>query len=305
LQPGIIALRPLGLGEILDGAMKAVRFNPKVTFGLTAVVITVCVTVATLLTTYLSGFFMPELRRALGMATDDSDALALMMVSQYSTAPFLSIATPLLNGLLILAVSKAVLGQKVSVSEVVHSTRIWAVLGFSLLVSAGTVIISVLFLALVVLLASLGTGGAVVAVLLAVVGGLALVAGSVWLTVRTLLVPAALMLEGKGFWATIARSWKLTYRSFWRLLGIYALVVVMLMVLTSVVSVPLAIVGAIVAVADITWATLLVTAVNTVLSYTITIAFEAVIVALLYIDVRMRREGLDLELARAAEVGEL
>ena len=36
------------------------------------------------------------------------------------------------------------------------------------------------------------------------------------------------------------------------------------------------------------------------LVYTITISFLASVVALLYIDVRMRREGLDVELTAAA-----
>lgn len=298
LQPGIIPLRPLGLGEILDGTMKAVRFNPKVTFGLTAVVVTVCVTLATLLTTYVSGFFMAELRDALEI---EDDSVVLMTLSQYGTAPFLYVATPLLNGLLIVAVSKAVLGRKVGVGEVVRSRRIWAVLGFSVLVFVGTLVVSGLFVGLVVALASIGgTGGAAAAVVVGVLGGLALVAGSLWLMVRTLLVPPALMLEGERFWPTVVRAWRLTRGSFWRLLGLYLLVGLMLGVLTSVVSVPLAVVSSIFAIAGNTWATLLVSALTLVLTYTVTIAFEAVVVALLYIDVRMRREGLDLELARSA-----
>ena len=300
LQPGVIPLRPLGLGEILDGTMKSVRFNPKVTFGLTAVVVTVCVAVATLLTQYLSGFFMTDLRRWLGFTDSSGDSLAVLLVSEYASAPLLAIATPLLNGLLIVAVSKAVLGQKVSVGEVVRSGRVWAVLGFSLLVALGSAVVGAAFFGVVVALGRVGGGATVAAVIVGILGGLALVAASVWLAVRTLLVPPALMLEDAKFGATVARAWRLTRGSFWRLLGIYLLVALMLSVLVSVVSVPLTMVGTFLAVAGTTWASLLVNAVNMVLMYTITIAFEAVVVALLYIDVRMRREGLDLELARAA-----
>ncbi|MCL2849352.1 MAG: hypothetical protein FWE61_04830 [Micrococcales bacterium] len=299
LQPGIIPLRPLGLGELLDGTMKAVRFNPKVTFGLTATVITVCVTLATLVTAYLAGFFMKQLRDLAGYGADE-DALLLITLSQYSTMPLLYIATPLLNGLLIVAVSKAVLGQKVSVGEVVRSRRIWAVLGFSMLVmAASTATVTVLVVGVVVL-ASLGTAGVVAGVVIAILGAVALVVGSVWLMIRTLLVPPALMLEDKPFWQTVRRAWKLTYKSFWRLTGIYLLVWVILGLLSSVVSVPLTIVSMVLAMTGFTWVSLVVNAMNLVLAYTITVAFEAVVVALLYIDVRMRREGLDLELARAA-----
>ena len=285
--------------------MKAVRFNPKVTFGLTAVVVTVCVTLATLLTTYLSGFFMSELRDTLSITYDDGssgsedlggDALVLMALTQYATMPFLAIATPLLTGLLIVAVSKAVLGQKVSVGQVVGSRRIWAVLGFSLLLFFGMLTVFVAFVVLVVLVSS---GGAGAVLLFVVVGGLALTAGWLWLTVRTLLVPPALMLEGEGFWPTVARAWRLTHGSFWRLLGIYLLVVLILGVLTSLVSYPLTMLAFFLSAVS-TMAALAVNAVTLVLMSTITTAFEAVVVALLYLDVRMRREGLDLELARAA-----
>ncbi len=303
LQPGIIPLRPLGLGEILDGTMKAVRFNPKVTFGLTAVVVTVCVALATVLTTYVSGFFMSELRDLLGTGYDElgGDSYIVMLLTQYGTMPFLAVATPLLTGLLIVAVSKAVLGQRVTVGEVLQSRRIWAVLGFSLLVFVGTLAVIAAFVGLLWLLASIGGGGGAAAtILVGLFGGLALLAGSLWLMVRTLLVPPALMLEGEGFWATVVRAWRLTRGSFWRLLGIYVLVVLMLGVLTSLVSYPLSLLAVFLSAVATQWAALVANAVTLVLTSTITTAFEAVVVALLYIDVRMRREGLDLELARSA-----
>src|SRR5665647_1498949 len=40
-KPGIVPLRPLLLGDILDGAVKAVRFNPKSMVGLSAIMLAV------------------------------------------------------------------------------------------------------------------------------------------------------------------------------------------------------------------------------------------------------------------------
>ena len=37
-KPGVVPLRPLGLGEILDGAVQTIRLNPKVMLGLSAIV---------------------------------------------------------------------------------------------------------------------------------------------------------------------------------------------------------------------------------------------------------------------------
>lgn len=50
-KPGIIPLRPLGLGEILDGAFQACRRNPLSTFG-TAILFQVIVAVLTVLLTF-------------------------------------------------------------------------------------------------------------------------------------------------------------------------------------------------------------------------------------------------------------
>ena len=41
-------------------------------------------------------------------------------------------------------------------------------------------------------------------------------------------------------------------------------------------------------------------ALGNVVTYTVTTAFSSSVVALLYVDVRMRREGLDVELTAAA-----
>jgi len=46
---------------------------------------------------------------------------------------------------------------------------------------------------------------------------------------------------------------------------------------------------------------ILVSGVAEVIAMTLSTAFLAAVVALLYIDVRMRREGLDVELARASD----
>ena len=40
-RPGIVPLRPLGLGEILDGAFQAIRTNPRTMLGVSALVMIV------------------------------------------------------------------------------------------------------------------------------------------------------------------------------------------------------------------------------------------------------------------------
>jgi len=308
LQPGIIPLRPLGLGEILDGAVRAVRANPTVMFGLSAVVVTVAVALQTLLQLYVSSL----LGAALGSfplddgssAADSAAVSELLSVSggQVVTTPLLVPVTSILTGLLIVSVSRSVLGQKVAVRDVWRTRRVWSLVGFALLQLLVSFLAVAALVGAVVGLVAAGANGA--AVVVALVGGLALVVGGVWVTTRTLLVPPALMLEGKRFWPTVVRAWRLTRGSFWRLLGIYLLANLLISVLMYLVLVPAGLIAGVVSVTSGSDdASVLVSALGQIVGLTLSTTFMAAVVALLYVDVRIRREGLDLELARAAAGG--
>lgn len=308
MQPGIIPLRPLGLGEILDGAVRAVRANPAVMFGLSAVVVTVAVALQTLVQLYVTSL----VNAALGggalddaMSAADSAVMSEMLstsAGQVLTVPLLVPVTSVLTGLLIVSVSRSVLGHKVGLREVWRTRRVWLLVGFGLLQLLASLLAFALYVGAVAGLAVAGADWEAVGV--GVLGGIALLCASVWVTARTLLVPPALMLEGKRFWPTVARAWRLTRGSFWRLLGIYLLSNLLVSVLMYLFVVPASIVAGVVSVTsgsdDLT---VLLTAVGQVVGLTLSTTFLAAVVALLYVDVRIRREGLDLELARAATGG--
>lgn len=310
LQPGIVPLRPLGLGEILDGAVRAIRDNPRVMFGLSAVVVVVTVVIGALLRLYLTPILSAWLSGAVsGLDTSgafDTGPTGVSITDLYGSSlgqiaglPLTALATTVLTGLLIVSVSRSVLGEQISGREAMRSGRVWWVVGFSLL--AGTVEMLV-FGAWAALAVWLGFEKQWVALgLVALFGGLALVVGSVWFTVRTVLVPPALMLEGSRFWATITRAWRLTRGSFWRLLGIYLLTAIMVGFVASIITYPASFVG--LATGDLTGTgpiSVAATSIGQAIALTLSTTYQAAVIALLYIDVRMRREGLDLDLAQAA-----
>ncbi|WP_180272178.1 glycerophosphoryl diester phosphodiesterase membrane domain-containing protein [Actinomyces ruminis] len=117
---------------------------------------------------------------------------------------------------------------------------------------------------------------------------------------------AALILENVSVWEGIRRSWQLTRGSFWRVLGALLLSALLTGLVSSLIAFPLGLVAgatsvlapgaAISAAADV-----LVTFLSFLLSAVI-MPFSAAVVALIYIDLRMRREGLDVELRRSADV---
>jgi hypothetical protein len=216
------------------------------------------------------------------------------------------LATLILTRILILAVSDAVLGRRPPVGEVLRRVRprIWALLGLGLL----TLVIGVGLVAVLI-----APGIALLLTSHAVIGGIAvtlavlalLVLGSL-LWVRLAFAAPAMLLERLSIRRSLVRSWRLTTGSWWRVFGVLLLTQLIAAVAAGLLGVPLAVVGAIVggAVGSESVGYLVADGignVGTVLASTVTAPFTAGVTALLYIDLRIRREGLDVALARAAE----
>lgn len=305
-RPGIVPLRPLGLGEILDGAFRAIRANPSVMFGLSAIVVAVTVTIQSVLQWYLGGLVAGQLA-SVADTLDPTGAGGIAetlptTVATLATSPLMAMAVTVLTGLLIVSVSRSVIGRRIGVGEVWAQSRrrVGVLLLFSFAI---TVLVLAVWAGFVAALAALGAAeqwGA--AVTLGLVGGLGLLVATVWFSIRTLLIPATLVLEGTGVGTALRRGWRLTRGSTWRLLGIYALTSVMAAIVASLIVTPAQLVAAFVLRDPLTtsFGSIVLLGVADVAAYTLTTAFTAAVLALLYIDVRMRREGLDVELARAA-----
>ncbi len=302
-QPGIIPLRPLTLGEIYDGAIRSIRTNPAVMFVLSAVLVALATVVQGIATW---GFF-EELNTLVGMdpatleAMDPSSLLATLQSALlgYTISGLVSfLITTILNGLLIHAVSQAVIGRKMSLEEVWSATKgqIPRLLALSLVVSLLLVLVAGLCVGLIALL--ILTENAVViglGVLFLVVVMLVAMLAVITLTV---LATPALVLERAKVFTALRRSFLLTKQTFWRVLGIYLLTAILVGILGSIISYPVAMFGQFLGGMTVSY---LLTLVANVISLAVTTPFMAAVTALLYIDVRMRLEALDVELARAAQ----
>lgn len=305
-KPGIIPLRPLSLGEIFDGAFGAIRANPKVMLGMSATVIAIATVLGLGLGVLISGIFSPQLAQIeaelsveMGAdATGLTEMFPLLGASMVSSV-VLALAMPVVNGLLITSVGQSVIGRKASASEVwaQAKSKIWPLLGFSILwsIALGAVWFVYLLLTVLAFTADVGLG---IAVALLGLLGLAVFGG--WFLVRTLLVPPAMVLEGQGFASGVKRGWTVSRGSFWRLLGIYLLASIAVGTITWLVSQPFGIIGGMLSIWSM-FAMYAVVAVGSIVTGVISAVFLAGVVSLLYIDVRMRREGLDVELTAAAE----
>src|SRR5699024_5169132 len=122
----------------------------------------------------------------------------------------------------IFAVSRAVLGEKVSVREVWDQVKnqLLRLIALAVLVSAGVTALIVLVVAAAVGLAiALGTSLADVLGAIIVASGVGIVV-VVWFSVRTLLIAPVLVLERLTLGKAIVRGWRLTRGAFWRILGV-------------------------------------------------------------------------------------
>lgn len=318
-KPGVVPLRPLGLGEILDGAFQTIRRHPKLTIGLAAVVAVVEQVVQLIARVATQSTASPV--PSLGSGTDPFEparrSLSGSVVGLGTTGVGTIVSAvlgALLTGMLIVIVAEAVLGRPVELRAVWARVRprFWALLGGSLLAGllpwvgalAGAVV------GLVVGLAVGVTGGVVVGVLL----GLALLVWpGVWFWTIFSLTTPGLVLERLGPIQALRRSARLVHRDFWRVLGIRALSVVIGGILSGVIALPCTIAGLVavlstgggsgIAEGGPPFVLLLATALGGIVAGAVVAPFLSGVIALLYVDRRMRSEGMDIALQEAARNG--
>jgi hypothetical protein len=120
------------------------------------------------------------------------------------------------------------------------------------------------------------------------------------------------MLERLPLRAAVRRSWSLTIGYFWKTFGIQLLVIFIVQAVSSVIATPIAIIFIFASTllnpngdnsATITTLVIvgIVTAIASLVLGAIAAVLQAATPALIYIDLRMRKEGLDLELSRFVE----
>ncbi len=306
-KPGIIPLRPLGVGEILDGAIAAMRRHWRIMLGLSAVVAALTQVVSVPLKWLLLHDAIDTSVRTSpsGDPGGDVTVLAGALTSAAIEGLITALAVLVLSGILTAAVSRAVLGEPISAREAWDRARpriptLLGVTGLMILIFLG---LTLACLAPGVLLA-VGGAPTVLVALAFVAGAPALLVAVVYLYTAFALAPPAVVLERQSVVGSLRRSRALVKGAWWRTFGILLLVNVIAQVLSGILLTPFQLLSYFVAFlgGDDTniyaLVPLLITALGTILAATVTWPFTAVATALLYVDRRMRREALDLELAR-------
>lgn len=302
-KPGIIPLRPLGLGEMMDGAFQACRRNVLAAFGNSLLI----QGIITALTVGLGfGMISTFEDAALSGASDDElTGPVLGALSGFAGLGIVSlVGVMVVQGLLVVPVVRATLNLRTGFSQMWRIARqsILRLAGLALvLLAASAVAVTVLVLLFSLIIYLLGDAGIAV-VVIAVLG---LAAVTAWVSVKLALAPAALVLEGTGIFRSIARSWQLTGRNWWRTFGILILTSMIVGILTQILTLPFSFVIGFATASTEEPAALVASSVLliavTLLVSAVGYAFQGAVTALLYVDLRIRREGFDLALMKDQE----
>ena len=315
-KPGIVPLRPLFFGEIMDGAFQTIRRNAKTMFGSALIVQAITGALSGVVEFATLGIARPPV----GGFTSQDEATQYFSPVLGAAAGIMGISllsmvlAAILQGVMAIPVARSALNRPTGFKQMwsLARSRLWPLVGFAALILAGALLFFlVLFLLAVLILTGLGPVGG----LLLLPMGLGAIVVYAWIYTKLMVAPAAITVEELGVFAGLRRSWALTTRNWWRIFGITLLVAFMVGIIGSVIQIPLSLAsGGVTAVfaphagaPQVTTTAIVLAVVSLVVGILVSavgFAFQTSVAALIYMDLRMRRDGLDVELLRLLETGE-
>jgi membrane-anchored glycerophosphoryl diester phosphodiesterase (GDPDase) len=322
-RPGLVPLRPLSFGTLMGAPFQVLRRNPKVTVGSALIIVGIPRIIGNLL--FLGALAFLLARVATGTTNSQpalfSGAIAGAILFSLVTLAISVVSSAVLQGIIVSEVARGTLGERLTVRSLwrMSKSRVGALIGWSLLLTAALAVLFLVLGALVLLLSLIPGSGVVLAVLMGFFGLLGVAALAFWLNTKLSLVPSAIVLERLQIRKAVARSWSLTRGFFWRTLGVIVLIGAIVFAVSEIIAVPVTLIASLTTTlanpaslgsssSDSTAQLLLgqlalqgITSIVTLLVTSILSVVQSSAVALIYLDLRMRKEGLDLKLVRFVE----
>ncbi|MEU0566289.1 glycerophosphoryl diester phosphodiesterase membrane domain-containing protein [Nonomuraea sp. NPDC005983] len=314
LRPGIIPLRPLGLGDILDGTIKLVRANPKAVLGLSAIAAVLAAVPVAVGQALLVGNMGEALTDPESVSADPTAAYGGFLAQYGGTLVSYAVSfvvVTILTGVLTRILGRAVFGGSITAAEAWRLTKgrvpaLFGVVGLmAVILVVPLAVIALVFVALIMsgVGSSYGEAGALLG--LGLVSMILYICYALYFRTRFALAAPAVVLEGRGPLDAMRRSWNLVTGDFWRVFGILLLTSLLVGLVATILQVPFTFAGTVFGVLgggtafSAVLAAVLI-AIGGTLGAMITYPFEAGVSGLLYADRRMRSEAFDLVLQTAA-----
>ncbi|MGC0368003.1 glycerophosphoryl diester phosphodiesterase membrane domain-containing protein [Microbacterium sp. SLBN-111] len=315
-RAGIVPLHPYGFGTILGRSFVALRHNPRVLLGFALVVQTVAYVVVTVA---IAGVAIASFSRldTLVQGSDEFDAvmvgsIALTGITALVLGALAGALGILVQAVVVSEVASAVVAEKPTLRDAWRRVRpvFLRLVGYALLTLLASIVVLAVLGGIAVLLGLAVLPLGILAGVLFVLGLIPLYA---WLSTKLFLVPSVMILEGVGIRRGIVRSWVLTRRRFWSTFGVIAIISLAFGFVAQVISLPLSLLsgglttivaptGANEPSAIIAYVVLqLVGQIGILLVQCIAVVVQSTSAVLVYVDARMRVEGLDHDLAAYVE----
>jgi hypothetical protein len=313
-KPGIVPLRPLMFGEILDGSFQTIRRNATAMLGAGLLAQALGTIAAGMVTSAAGsrGESLGQWLESLGPAELASLGLGVLAASLVlsTVSVFISMV---MQGVMAVPVARSVLNRRTGFRQMwtLSRSKVGALLGLGALlllavIGAGAVLVG----GAVLLANTMGGSSALIIVPLF----LGVMVTTVWIAIRLIVAPAAVVVEELGSLEGLRRSWQLTRSNWWRIFGISLVVSLLIGIIGQILLIPISLAtGGLAAVVSphggdgqaqslAIWVGIAATIISALVGAA-GYAFQTSVVSLLYMDLRMRKEGLDLSLLRLLESG--
>lgn len=251
-----LPLRQMGIGELIDAAVRLYRLEWKALMGIVAFVVVPV--------TFLELWVTQLVLGQGGPAVVSSDALGeLVVVSVAFFAVHFLIVQPFLLAATARAAADVYLGAPVTIGGTYRYAlgRLPSILWITIL-----------------------------STLAALLGFVLLIIPGIIALVRLAFAPVALVVEDHRGPGALRRSWRLTKGFFWRTLGTLVLSGLIVAIVSGILSIPGEL--AVQALGPEAWP---ISALVTALATVLVTPFGTVVIVLLYFDLRIRKEGFDIE----------
>ena len=313
-KPGVVPLRPLMFGEIMDGAFQTVRRNPKAMLGAGLVAQALGAVIAGVLPLITPASEASAEAWVGNLGPSEMTSIFGGLVAGFLVVGVVSLFIALvMQGAMVVPVARSILNRRTGFRQMwlLARGRAWALVRLAGLGVAAVLLgMALLVLATTGLANSMGTGSLVIVLPLF----LAFVAALIWVSVKLTVAPAAIVVEDLGALDGIRRSWAVTRGNWWRVFGILLAVSLLVGIISQIVLIPVTLLAALLTAvaspqdlasqsAALQVVVAVAVAVVSAAVGAVAFAFQTSVMALLYMDLRMRNEGLDIALLRLLESG--
>lgn len=327
---GIVPLHPLDFGTILGRSFAMLRHNPAVLMGFA-----VCIQLAVnaIAVVFFTLVLVNNLERidTLSPSSPDYDAImagtfGLSLGGGLVLSLFAIAVGAAVQGVVAANLRAAVLGERPRLGEVWKHVKpaFWRLIGYTLLIGLAAGVLMTILIAIAVgltvgLSVAFDTAGLVIGIVFGVLLLLGLFVASIWVGTKILLVPTVLVIEHCTIFEAMRRSWSLIRGRFWVAFGATALIGLIVGVAANAVSgvtqlFAMLLVPILMPTGDpleseaISPSSILLFTLMLLIPQLLTLAISAVgsiaqntAAGLVYLDSRMRKEGLDQALIWHAE----